>query len=387
MARMTVDTARSLVTGTRMLLAAPIVLAFLSAPAAAEQTRHYVMSKFWHAANNAADDCPGGINPKFPELVPINLANLGYSAREIAAILERDAARDDSGGWETDELTQILFYRARINGKPANAYMHPLAVKDPGLKPWGGKMAYGFDLDGKGETPTSFTDPESGLKGVKHELARVYGCNDQFRARLRDGSAAGLFFWMAIKDAAPAWTISVTGEDLDKDGPVTIRFSRAMEPVRYNGNGSARADMSYRADPDPRTANNVYAGEIKDGVISVTEPGPFFMVQEPLLFPLFTMHQFQARMKMNASGVLEVLIGGYQPIDEIYHFCGSANMEAEKNFCAEPPGIYHLLVRHADYDRDPATGRNRAISSTYYLEAVPAYLEPANAGVGAGGNQ
>src|SRR5581483_10211279 len=227
---------------------------------------------------------------------------------------------------------------------------------------------------GRGATKGSFEDPESHEKGVKHELARVLGCNDEFRAKLRDGSASFLFFWTAIKDAAPAWTITLTGEDLHKDGPVTIKFSRAMEGVKYNGNGTARADMTYRADPDPRTDHNVYKGEIKNGVISVTDHGHFYMVQEPLLYPRFTMEQFHARMQVRPDGVMEVLIGGYQPIAEINHWCGSASIDADTNFCAEPPGIYYLLRKYADYDPDPKTGQNQSISATYYLEAVPAYL-------------
>ena len=347
---------------------------FLTSPASAEESQTYVMSRFWHAANNHEGDCPTGLNPRYKDQWAKNLVDLGIPPQEIARILEKDAEAGEGRDFESNELLKLMITRGRIDGRAVNTYAHPLAVKDPNLKPWSGKFAYGFDLDGKGVTATSFEDPESHEKGVKHELARVLGCNDEFRARLREGSASALFLWTAIKDAAPAWTFTVTGENLKKDGPVTIKVSRAMEGIKYNGNGTARADMTYRADPDPRTDHNVYKGEIKDGVISVTEPGHLFMVQEPLLFPRFTLDRFHARMKMNDQGVMEIIIGGYQPISEIYHWCGSGSIGADTNFCAEPPGIYHLLRKFADYDPDPKTGQNRAISSTYYIEAVPGFL-------------
>ena len=350
--------------------------------ASALESKSYVMSRFWHAANNTEGDCAGGLNPRYKEQWAKNLLDLGYSPREAAAIMERDADAEGGGkgnDFEHNQLLQLMITRGRIDGKPVNTYAHPLAVKDPQLKAWGGKFAYGFDLDGKGTTATSFEDPESHQTGVKHELARVLGCNDEFRARLREGSASALFLWTAIKDAAPAWTFTVTGEDLSKDGPVTIKVSRALEGIKYNGNGTARADMTYRADTDPRTDHNVYKGEIKNGVVSVTEgEGHLFMVQEPLLYPRFTLDHFHMRMQMNKQGVMEVLIGGYQPIDEIYHWCGSGSIDADTNFCAEPPGIYYLLRKFADFDPDPKTGQNRAISSTYYLEAVPAFIVPLN---------
>jgi hypothetical protein len=41
---------------------------------------------------------------------------------------------------------------------------------------------------------------------------------------------------------------------------------------------------------------------------------------------------------------------------------------------ADSIGIYHALEKMADADPDPATGHNRMISTTYRMEAVPAFL-------------
>jgi len=48
----------------------------------------------------------------------------------------------------------------------------------------------------------------------------------------------------------------------------------------------------------------------------------------------------------------------------------------EQQVTGDIPGYYHLMKRYADADPDPVTGQNRAISVTYYLEAVPAFVAP-----------
>jgi len=338
--------------------------------AEALETRSYVMSSFWHAANSQDGDCPDGLNMKIKEQYAKDLADVGYSQEDIKRMI------DDYVGGGGKELMAAVINRGRINGKPVNAYAHPMAVVDPKLKTMDGKYAYGFNLDGKGAAPGSFEDPETHEVGVDHQLARVLGCIEPMRAILREGSAFWRFMWLATKDATPAWTLTVTGEDLNKDGPVTIKLGRAMEPTRYNGNGTARSNLTFRIDPDPRFNKNEYAGQIKDGVISITEPGDILLLQDPVSLPTFSMTKFHARFKMRADGVLEGLIGGYQPIDQIYFSFASASSNAETNYSPELPGIYHSMNRLAEADPDPKTGHNRSISASYYVEFVPAYVMP-----------
>jgi hypothetical protein len=37
-------------------------------------------------------------------------------------------------------------------------------------------------------------------------------------------------------------------------------------------------------------------------------------------------------------------------------------------------GLYHAIKKMADADPDPKTGQNRSISTTFRMEALPAYL-------------
>lgn len=345
---------------------------FVSSQASALETRSYVMSAFWHAMNTTDADCPDGLNPKIKEQYEQNLAALGLSAREISTLME-GYVEGEEGGWDKDKVGNLMHYRGRIDGKPVNGFVHPFAVKDPQLKVSQGKTAYGFNLDGQ-VSADDFTDPMTGEKGVDHELARVLGCIEPMRAKLQEGSAFWQFMWTAIKGIAPAWTITLSAEDLDADGPVTIAIGRAMEPPKYNGNGSARTSMTFRADPDPRVANNVYKGEIKNGVITITQPGPYRNFSDALLFPRFEMENFHARLKVNPDGSLDGLIGGYQPVEHIYFALGNGNFDSENNFSPELPGMYHAMRKHADAGEKD--GVKWSISATYYIQAVPAFVLP-----------
>jgi hypothetical protein len=360
-------------------LAAAIALAGMSFSAAdATETKSYAMSWFSEAAASEDGDCPGGINPPLIDQYARDLRDLGIPGSDIERLIKMKIDGNVPGGWEKDELEQLINSRARVNGKPANAYANPYAVVDPKLKVVTGKHAYGFNLDGKGkDDPNAFEDPQTHEKGIDHQLFRALGCIEPFRGTLQHDPAFWIFMWTTEKDTAPAWLISVSGEDLSKDGPVTVTFGRALEPTKFNGNGEARADMTFRWDPDKRLQQNVFKGEIKDGVITVAAANNLHLLQDPLTFPSFDLHQLHVRFKVNPDGSLSGFIGGYQPIEQIYFALGQGNLAAEDNFSPELPGMYHAMRKLADADPDPKTGQNWSISAAYKLNAIPAFVVPA----------
>ncbi|MGE0282965.1 MAG: hypothetical protein AB7P20_20440 [Rhizobiaceae bacterium] len=333
------------------------------------------MSSFWHAMDTREGDCSKGVNPKIKEQYELNLAALGYSQKQIAALMENFV--EGVGGEGGESVRSLMANRGRIDGKPVNAYIYPMAVADPKLNPMDGKYAHGFNLDGVGATSTSLVDPETLETGVDHQLARVLGCIEPMRGKLKESTAFWLYWWVAIKDSTPAWTITISGDDLSKDGPITISFGRAMEAVIYNRDGSPRQAMTYRADPDPRVNNNTYKAQIRDGVITVTEHGKFRAINDQLLFPKMSLDNFHARLKILPNGLLEGIMGGYQPIEEIYFAMSSGNSTSEEGFGADWAGIYHLLRRLADAAPDE-NGQNWSISTAYFLQAAPAFVMQLN---------
>ena len=365
----------------KAILAAGAALTVLPVASASAETQSYVMTMFWHALETTPEDCPNGINPKIEVQHEKDLVLLGYSPEEAAALVKEGYFTEDKPrGWDNDKLGHIMLERGRIAGKPVNAFMHPATTVDPHMIAKVGRFAHGFNLDRKDVAPGNFANPDTGAKGIDHQLARVFGCFENMRGNMKDGSAFWLYKWSALKETMPAWTISVTGKDLSKDGPVEIRVGSAMEAVKFNGNGKGRPNMTYRQEPSPRFANNLYQGEIKDGRIRITKPGDLYMEQDPLLFPIFTMKNFTLDLTKNADGSVQGLIGGFQPITEIYFAIAAPSLPSETLYAIDFPGLYHMLRKNADFDYDKKTKFNRAISSAYHIIAVPAHVVPVTKG-------
>lgn len=341
-------------------------------PAAAE-TRAYVISYFGQAASNTDGDCEGGINPEVSIQFAKNLAAIGKTPQEIETIIARWREGKDNG-----VLRDLMNERGRIDGKPVNAYAHPAAVVDPQLNSVTGRFAYGFDLDGKGaDDPDGFIDPETAERGIDNQFFRAMGCSRAFRGTVDNPSAYWEWIWTTIKDSTPAWLMSVSGENLAQDGPVTITFDRALEFAKSNPDGRTRPYMTYRVDPDPRS-HNVFSGEIRDGVVHVTGHGDFFMLQSALFLPEIALRNTHLRMTMRADGSLDGFLGGYQSWRELYFGLANGGTAAETTVVGETPGMFYLLRGNADADPDPETGENRAISAVYRLAAVPAFHAAAN---------
>lgn len=332
------------------------------------QSLSFVVGYFSNAASSTNDDCIGGANPDIGEQYRRNLAALGYSEPEIDGLMDAWL----NGGPGANQLPDLMTYRARINGEPANAYAHPAAVIDPELKVNTGRYGYGFNLSGSIDE-WSFEDPETGNLGIDHQLFRALGCIEQFRGTANNDPTYWSWLWTMIKDSMPAWLITVSGSDIDNDGEVSVRVERAMEHVRFNTNGRARPYLTYRADPDPRWQNE-FVGQIQDGVLTLTEPGHLKLMKDPLSFPELELLEFNMRLQLNDDGTVDGLIGGYQPWASIYFAFGQTSFSGETMVTGDIPGMYYLLKKHADYDPDPETGQNRAISAAYRLSGVPAFV-------------
>ena len=365
---------RTLAAGVRRgtMVVAGLVLASAATPAAAVESKSYVLAYFGQAVSSKEGDCPGGLNATLEAQYAKNLQALGYKGAEVEELMK--SFGEEGQTWDKNKIGQVMNTRARVNGQAENAYAHPAAVADANLKHVTGTVAYGFNLDGKGAGDAgAFEDPQTHEKGIDNQMFRALGCVDPFRGTLATGTAFWLFMWMAEKDSMPAWLITVEGDDLSKDGPVTVRMSRAIEITKFNANGEARADMTYREDADPRTRANVFKGEIKSGTLSIASTAPLHMMQDQLTFPNFDLANFHMRLTPDNEGRLEGLIGGYQPIEQIYFALGQGGLAAENNYSPELPGMYHLIRKLADGPPDK-DGKIWSISTAYHLKAVPAFV-------------
>lgn len=349
------------------LIRALLPLALACAPTAASaESRTFVVSFFSQATTSVDGDCSKGVNPTIEEQYLINLEHLGYSKEDIAAMAKKEA---EGNG----DIGTIMMTRGRIDGKPVNAYAHPTAVTDPKLNALDGRFAYGFDMDGKGlDDPDGFVDPETGQRGVDHQAYRALGCMRAFRGSLQGRPTFWDWAWGQLRDSQPAWLITIEGENLSQDGEVTVTFDRAIEFVASNVDSSPRRDVTYRVDPDPRS-HNVYKGKIKEGMLTLAEPGTadFRMLQNPLVTPELKMKRLHLRFELKADGSMSGMLAGYQSWRELYFGIGSSGTR-EACITGDIPGIFYLLRANADGDPDQETKEPTTISTTYYIEAVPA---------------
>jgi hypothetical protein len=342
-------------------------------PAEAMQSRTFVISWFAQATYSNDHDCSGGVHPEIEQIYFRYAQLLGVNAATIEGWRKKLMEGED-----TPDLQELVGMRGRVDGKPVNPYTNPASVVDLKLPGLDGQYAYGFNLDGKGAgDPNAFEDPQTHERGVEHQLYRALGCSRAFRGSLEGRPTYWAWAWGQLKESQPAWLITLSGADLGHDGPITISIDRALEHLRSNSDGTARPDMGYRIDPDPRSHNS-FRGEIKGGMAAVTQHDQFRILQNPMVAPQLDLQDFHLRMTSGADGLSKGFLAGYQPWHDLYFAIAGIGIGGEQQVTGDIPGFYYLMKRYADADPDPQTGQNRRISATYYFEAVPAFVAPAS---------
>ncbi len=337
-----------------------LVSLFTAASASAE-SRGYAISLIHTATYADKGNCPKGGNGGVVEIKRKILHGLGYSDEQATQILANNGM--DEKGEKVD-----LKKRGRLNGELVDVHSFPNSAPDPQIETPQGRFAYGFNLDGAVQ-PGSFEDPDTHERGVDNQMWRVLGCYAVYNVRRPVVPYNEYIAWDTAMDAMPAWLLSISGDDLSKDGDVTVTFDRSLNIVMRDARGGVLPGSSYTIDADPRS-HSTFKGSIKDRVLSI-EPGDFSMQGESQFYAVLRFSKAQLRLKLNPDGSLSGLIGGYQPWLDYYHYLA---IRGEETGQVDMPGVYYAMKRYADADPDPATGENRAISAAYYIEAAPAFL-------------
>jgi len=256
--------------------------------AQATQTKGFVVSWFYMATYSQDGDCPDGFNPSIEQNFRRILAELGKSQQEIEAQV---AAMPGS-------MYAGIGMRGRIDGKPVSPYLYPTSVPDTHIKTLKGKVGYGFDLDGK-DGPDDFVDPETHEASVDNQLYRVMGCFVPDRAFPPDRAGFPATTWDMPRDSMPAWLIEISGDDLSKDGDVTVGIYQATAPITRNTVGNPVPDMTFRVSEDPRSRNLV-RGRLEKGMIR-TDTFTFNMLGN--IFWTARPAEFSAAMRIGAPSI------------------------------------------------------------------------------------
>lgn len=331
--------------------------------AAASETKGYVV-KWFHMATYSDDKaCPDGINPRSEEIFLRILNDMEMPPEKIEEIM-------------ADFPNTMYYYagrRGKIDGKPVDVYLNPTSVPDPLIKTVQGTDGLGFNLDGK-DTAEDFVDVETGERGVDNQLYRALGCIGSLRSAPGELPTHPSIQWDMVRDQMPAWLVEISGiDDPLNDDDVQVSVYRAREPIVRDAVAEPQSDMTFHVDPNPRMQNRV-RGVIKNGVLT-TEPFDFYMIGDPFAIPEYDLAEARLRFTWNKDGNLSGILGGYQSWEMIYWSFAAGGSVNEANVSIDVPGIYYALRNMADGRPDPETGMNMAISSSYIVEAVPAFIE------------
>ena len=360
---------------TYFSLAAGAAMAFLVpslalSPASARESKTYVVNWFtdasYYAGEGAKSECPDGLNISSIDFYRRDLLRIGHSKEKVEEVLKDFPGE---GG-----LTQpwVPLVMTRGNGKD-NVYANPTTAPDPQIKTVKGKYAYGFNLDGRNDAD-DFVEADTGEIGVDNQMYRAMGCIRSYRALPPPGRPnQPETHWDILRNVMTAWIVTISSEDrLDRDGPVTVAFNRALQKVTRDSSGlSVQAHMTFRLDPDPRT-QSVMQGTLKEGVINAS-PGNFRVMLDEYIASELSFDKARLRLEMKPDGKLVGLVGGYQPWYPIYYGVARVSHIAEYAASVDAPGLYYALRKMADADPDPKTGKNRSISMAWQLEALPAF--------------
>ncbi len=350
----------------------PFVCACLAAPAAiGAETRSFVLAYFYPANYYGVDTCPQGMNPTPDVFFKRDLKLLGVPQSRVNAMFDQDYGVQN--GPTTTPWVSVVATRG--NGRD-NVYLHPTTVPDSRLKPAVGRYGYGFDLDGKGVTPgTSYEDPVTHQRGVDNQLFRAIGCIPAYKGYPPpQPPLEAEYRWEYSRPSMGAWLITISGEDLSKDGDVTVTVMDSLDAVTtQDANARIQRDMTYRVAARP-ASYNVLRGKLKGGVI-ITEPASISMQCDTYIQPRYNFLQARLRLTLKPDGSLQGVLGGYQPWDELYWSHAKVGYIDERGFGVDAPALYYALRRFADAYPDPKSGQNTAISAAYMIDAVPAFLQ------------
>ncbi len=342
---------------------------FALSTGASAETRGWAVTWFQPAMYTADDDCPDGLN-KSPDFKAV-FAGEGKTAEQIKELI--------------DHPNSAEFGQAVINRGPhgENVCADPAAAPDPGHKIAQGKVAFGFNLDGKTDdggapAPNScahekFTSPD-GAPGIDNQMYRATACMVAIRGkRGHDGFVLSYIMERMRAEGLRTFLVEVSGlEPGKKDGDVEVGIYLGSDPLMLDAKGEVRRDTTQHISKDVRF-HNVVHGTMKDGVIT-TDTFNLNLLGDPLWVPEFHFRDAKLRLEVLPNGDLKGIVGGYQDLKTMYYNTVKSGILFETTNAASCPGVYYAMKRLADGYPDPKTGECTAISTAYAIEAIPAFV-------------
>lgn len=325
-------------------------------------TRGFVVTDFsFDQPESGANACPRGFNQNEREFY---LAGLTPGERAQAAELP-------------EAFEYLRMVRDRGGPDPCS---EPTAFDDPAHVLWQGSVASGFDLDGVSSTRDS-PDPRScshqdfasaaGVAGIDNQLWRVLGCIQGYQS----GGTIDEYAVENIKSGGRTILIEITDlDDLRNDDDVGVAIYSSPDTIPASANGTLLpgGSLGVMAGSKYRT---VARGALADGVVTAGPVDLRLDFDGQFLDSELHLQEARVRLELTADGGLTGLLGGYWDIESVYETYARQATRSGAFFVGfRCPALYAGLASTADRYPDPESGACTAVSTTFRIAAIPAFV-------------
>ncbi len=352
----------------------PVAVACLMGvhPVQAADTLGFVVTT-WNTAiyeSRFMDECPEGLNPGNDEF------------------WWRGLNKDDRGRLtQNGMVTQIerQGYALVRGPKGENVCQTPEAVTDTPLLTVEGPGAYGVNLDGTQDgraTAKSCAHQKfegvDGTPAVDNQMYRLLGCTYGWRNYGHiEMNANG----QRKTNGLGMILIEVTGvDDARNDNDVKVTFYRSIDQFVLDSAANVLPFGTYRIDVVNGVARygSTVKGKIANGVLT-TEPAD-------VRLPFYGNYTLLDQNIRNLSLKLEIaadgahakgMISGYYDVDQLWDYLSGLGFAATAQYSC--PALHEAAYRLADGYPDPKTGKCTALSSSFLINTVAAFIDhPSN---------
>ena len=317
------------------------------------------ITSLYYGPYDDATDCPDGwaLTPK-----ETFLQSLAPDQRK--EFVDRDKRVGSLASW----VSRIASERRGPNGE--NACEAPQLINDPQMRTGQSKTSFGVDLDGGDRTSHCDHQEFTGLHGepgVDNQMARLTACIRGLRKEYnnRNGTLPG----------DRAMLIRVTNvDDMENDNDVTVTLYKSADTFIKDGQGRAVPDMTLRGDANAPAFRATTHGKIVDGVLITDPVDALYVTAEGKSWDI---RGSRMRIKLRADGYGDGMLAGYFEKDSFWETWASQYQQG-LNIGYSCPALYEAMNRLADGDKDPATGKCRALSSAFNIKVVRTFIMPAD---------
>ena len=277
-----------------------------------------------------------------------------------------------------DMPPEAFLQKLRDAGAP-DSCKDPTVYQDPSFRTMDitNTFAPGFDLRDSAPTAMTancpsrrFTNPD-GKTPVDNQLWRVLGCIKGYQR----GDTIDDYAQTNIREGARTILLSISRPPNEEDpNAVDIGIFSSADPIPTDATGAILSRASLQISENPLHHNRVRGTLVND----IVNAGPFDLrldFQGQFLKSEYHFRNAHLRLELLPDGGATGLLGGYWDIEAFYDAYGRQATRSGSFFVGFTcPGMYAALQQLADARSSPDSEKCDAISTTFRISAMPAFV-------------